>query len=101
MLMELSIIPAGRGRSVSAEIAEVIKIIDASGLDYRLTPMATMIEGSLDELMNLAKTCHQNIRGRNDRVITLIKLDDYEQRKGRLVAAVKSVEDKVGKSVKQ
>jgi hypothetical protein len=37
MLMELSVIPLGRGRSTSADAADLVKIIDASSLDYRLT----------------------------------------------------------------
>jgi uncharacterized protein YqgV (UPF0045/DUF77 family) len=35
MLLELSIIPLGRGRSISADIVDMVKINDASGLDYR------------------------------------------------------------------
>ena len=101
MLMELSIIPLGRGRSISADIADIVKTIHGSGLDYRLTAAGTIIEGTWDQLMDLAKRCHQAMRGQTERVITLIKIDDYEQRTGRLTAAVKSVEDKVGKSVKK
>lgn len=33
MLHELSVIPLGRGRSVSGDIAELVKIIPASGRD--------------------------------------------------------------------
>ncbi len=101
MLMELSVIPLGRGRSISADIAEVVKIIDGSGLDYRLTAAGSIIEGGWDEVVGLAKSCHQTMRSKTERVITLIKIDDYEQRTGRLVAAVRSVENKVGKSVKK
>ena len=101
MLLELSVIPLGRGRSLSADIADLVRIIDASGLDYRLTPAGTIIEGNWDQLMDLAKKCHQNMRGKTERVLTLIKLDDYEQRTGRLAAAVRSVEEKLGKSVKK
>ena len=36
MLVELSVLPLGRGRSISTDIADLVKIIDASGLDYRL-----------------------------------------------------------------
>lgn len=100
MLMELSVIPLGRGRSISADLADVVKIIDASGLDYRLTAAGTIVEGHWDQLMELAKKCHSNMRGKTERVITLMKVDDYEQRTGRLTAAVKSVEAKVGKPVK-
>jgi uncharacterized protein (TIGR00106 family) len=101
MLLELSVIPLGRGRSLSADIADLVRIIEASGLDYRLTPAGTIIEGNWDQLMDLAKKCHQNMRAKTERVLTLIKLDDYEQRTGRLTAAVKSVEEKIGKPVKK
>ena len=101
MLMELSIIPLGRGRSISADVADAVKIIDGSGLDYRITAAGSIIEGTWDQLMDLAKRCHQALRGKTERVITLIKIDDYEQRTGRLTAAVKSVEDRVGKSFKK
>jgi uncharacterized protein YqgV (UPF0045/DUF77 family) len=49
MLLELSIVPLGRGRSISADVAELVKIIDASGLDYRLTAPGTIIEGGKDQ----------------------------------------------------
>lgn len=101
MLMELSVIPLGRGRSISADVAEVVKIIDASGLDYRVTPSGTILEGNWEQLMDLARKCHFHTRSKTERVITLLKLDDYEQRTGRLTAAVKSVEEKVGKPIKK
>ena len=63
MLMELSIIPLGRGRSISADVADVVKIIDGSGLDYRLTAAGSIVEGTWDQLMDLAKRCHQAMRG--------------------------------------
>lgn len=46
MLHELSVIPLGRGRSVSGDIAELVKIIPASGLDYRRTAAGTILEGN-------------------------------------------------------
>ncbi len=101
MLLELSAIPLGRGRSISADIADVVKIIDASGLDYRLTATGTIIEGSWDQVMSVAKQCHSEMRRKTDRVITLMKVDDYEERSGRLTAATQSVERKLGKAVKK
>lgn len=92
---------SSRGRSISADVADVVKIVDGSGLDYRLTAAGSIIEGTWDQLMSLARKCHQATRAKTERVITLIKIDDYEQRTGRLIAAVKSVEDKVGKPVKK
>lgn len=101
MLLELSVIPLGRGRSISADIAELVKIIDASGLDYRLTAAGTIIEGTWDQLMGVAKRCHTEMRKKTERVVSYMKVDDYAERIGRLSAAVASVEAKVGKPVKK
>ncbi len=101
MLLELSVIPVARGPSVSGDIAELVKLIDASGLDYRLTPTGTIIEGDWDTLLGLAKKCHSHMRAKTERVITLMKVDDYGERRGRLTAAVESVEKKLGQPVKK
>jgi uncharacterized protein YqgV (UPF0045/DUF77 family) len=37
MLLDLSVIPLGRGRSIGADIVDLVNIIDASGLDDRLS----------------------------------------------------------------
>lgn len=101
MLLELSVIPLGRGRSISADVADLVKIIDASGLDYRVTAAGTILEGTWDQLMDVARKCHTEMRRKTERVVTFMKLDDYEERTGRLTAAVASVEQKVGKPLKK
>jgi uncharacterized protein (TIGR00106 family) len=99
MLLELSVIPLGRGRSISADVADMVKIIEASHLDYRLTPTGRILEGTWDQVMAVAYLCHTETRHKTERVITLMKPDDYEARTGRLTAAVASVEAKIGKPV--
>src|SRR6516164_8671540 len=101
MLMELSVIPLGRGRSISADVADMVKLIEASSLDYRLTAAGTIIEGTWEQLMAVAHKCHTETRKKTERVITFMKVDDYEDRTGRLTAAVASVESKVGKPVRK
>jgi uncharacterized protein (TIGR00106 family) len=101
MLLELSVIPLGRGRSISADVADLVKIIDASGLDYRLTAAGTILEGSWEQLMDVARKCHAEMRKKTERVVTFIKVDDYAERTGRLTAAIASVETKVGKALKK
>ena len=101
MLLEMSIVPLGRGRSISSDVADLVKIIDASGLEYRLTAAGTVIEGEWDQLMKLAKECHGEMRKKTERVITFMKVDDYADRRGPLLAAVESVEEKLGKRVKK
>lgn len=101
MLLELSVIPVGRGPSLSADLAELVKIIDASGLDYRVNAAGTLLEGTWEQVLGVAKQCHTEMRKKSGRVITLLKVDDYEERTGRLTAAVASIEQKVGKPIKK
>ena len=101
MLLELSVIPLGRGRSISADLADLMKLIDASGLDYRLTAAGIIIEGTWNQVMDIAMKCHSEMRKKTERVITLMKVDDYAERSGRLTAAVESVEKKMGRAAKK
>ncbi|MBZ5521173.1 MAG: MTH1187 family thiamine-binding protein [Acidobacteriia bacterium] len=101
MLLELNILPLGRGRSIGNDIADVVKIIDASGLDYKLTAEGTILEGNWDQLMDVAKKCHNEMRKKTDRVVTIMHADDYADHTGRLNAAVDSVAKKLGKPVKR
>ena len=101
MLLELSVIPLGRGRSIGADIVDLVRIIDASGLDYRLTAAGTILEGNWDQLMGVARKCHTEMRKKTERVITFMKLDDYADRNGRLTGAISSVEGKLGRPVKK
>jgi uncharacterized protein (TIGR00106 family) len=97
MLLEINIIPLGGGTHLSDAIADVIKIIDQSGLPYQLTPCGTCIEGGWDELMSLARKCHEHTRERSQHVITMIQLEDQEGVKDKLRHNILSVEAKVGK----
>ena len=101
MLLELSVLPLGRGRSIGGDIADIVKIIDASGLDYRLTAEGTILEGNWDQLMDVAKKCHSEMRKKTDRVVTIMHADDYGDKTGRLNSAVDSVAKKLGKPVKK
>lgn len=104
MLAELEIIPVGtNSASVSAYLADVAKLIDQSGLDYRVGPMGTVVEGDWDRIMRLAKQCHQTLLGSVDRVMTTIRIDDRKDRpgNGRIVQKVQSLEAKVGRPLKR
>lgn len=100
MLADLEIIPLGRsGASVSALLVKVARLIDESGLDYRVGPMGTTIEGSWDQVMAVAKRCHDALLHDVERVITTIRIDDRTDKPGtgRLTQKVASLEAKVGK----
>ena len=98
MLFELSIIPLRGDSHLSTEIAEAFRIIDGSGLPYRLTPTCTCIEGEWDEVMSVIKDCHESIKERSNHVITTIKIEDEEGERNKLVTNVESVVSKARKS---
>jgi uncharacterized protein (TIGR00106 family) len=96
MLVELSIIPLGGDTHLSPEIAEALKIVEASGLTYMLTPTGTCIEGEWDEVMPLVRQCHNRVREMSRHVITLVKIEDEAGASDKLTRNVTSVEEKVG-----
>jgi uncharacterized protein (TIGR00106 family) len=101
MLVELSIIPIGTGSSIGDQLAEVLKIIDASGFPYKANPMGTVIEGEWDDIMKLTKKCHRAVMRTGERVLTTIIIDDRKGKTNRIEEKVKSIERRIGKSLKK
>jgi uncharacterized protein (TIGR00106 family) len=91
ILAEFSITPIGAGESLSAYVAECMKIVRESGLPHELTAMGTIVEGEWDEVMAVIKACHMAVRAKCRRVSTIIKIDDREAPPGRIKAKVESV----------
>ena len=103
MLAALEIIPIGTATpSISSLLAEVARLIDCSGLDYRVGPMGTVVEGEWDRIMTLAKQCHQAVLASAGRVMTTIRIDDRKDKpgEGRITQKVQSLEAKVGKPLR-
>ena len=100
MVVNFSIVPIGKGRSLSTQVAEVLRIVSESGINYKLHAMGTILEGDWDKIMNLIKKCHKRILKDSDRVLTTITIDDHKGRTGRISGKVSSVESKLGKKLK-
>ncbi len=101
MLVEFSIIPIGVGSSLGAHLAEVLRMVDESGLPYKVNPMGTVIEGEWDETMKLIKKCHKSLMKTGERVVTSISIDDRKGKSNRIDSKVKSVEQRIGKSLRK
>ena len=95
MIAEFKVVPVGSGESLSKYVAECVKIVDKSGLRYKLTPMGTIIEGDLDKVLEVIKACHLKVREMSDRVVTTIEIDDREGAKDEMHRKVQSVERKL------
>ena len=99
MLVEFSIVPVGKGAGISKEIAKILKIVDSSGLPYKVNPMGTVVEGDWDELMALIKKCHDAALRGGERVVTSIKIDDRKKHCNMIEEKVKSLEQRLHKSL--
>ncbi|MBT6230994.1 MAG: MTH1187 family thiamine-binding protein [Candidatus Scalindua sp.] len=100
MVVNFSVVPIGKESSLSAKVAEVLKIVSESEIDYKLHSMGTILEGDWGEIMGLIKKCHKRVLKDSDRVLTTITIDDRKGRTGRIAGKVKSVEKKLGKKLK-
>jgi uncharacterized protein (TIGR00106 family) len=101
MLAEFSVVPIGQGESVSQYVAECLRIVDGSGVRYRLNPMGTILEGEFDEVMSVIARCHKAVTSSCPRVVTTIRIDDRRGAHDALRSKVESVERKVGKELKR
>jgi uncharacterized protein (TIGR00106 family) len=99
-LMEFTMIPLDKGDSFSKYVAQVLDIVDQSGLDYQLTPMGTIVEGKWSDLLALLDRCFNAINQISDRISLTVKFDYRKGRKGRLESKVKSVQEKLGRGLK-
>ena len=101
VLLEFSMSPLNMGESVGQYVARSLEIIDASGLDYRLHAMGTIIEGEVDQVLEVMKRCLEVMSVDCDRITCTAKLDYRKGAVGRLDSKVKSVEDRIGRELKK
>lgn len=100
VLLEFSMSPLGKGESVSKYVARSLDIIDKSGVDYRLNPMGTVLEGEWDEVMAVVKQCYARMHKDCNRISCSIKIDYRKGPKGRLAGKVSSVEKTLKRKLK-
>ena len=99
MLAELSIVPLGRGEHLSTAIAEVLDVVDRSGIRYKFTPCGTCLEGSWQEVMDVVRNAHARARQTSRHVMTTIRIEDEEGETDKLTRNVTSVEEKLGRQL--
>ena len=75
MLAAFSITPLGIGDSVGEVVADVVRLVRASGLANETNAMFTNVEGDWDEVMGLIKACTDRVSEVAPRVSLVIKID--------------------------
>ncbi len=100
VLLEFSMSPLGKGESVGKYVSRSLDIIDKSGVDYRLNPMGTVLEGEWDEVFGVVKQCYERMSKDCGRVSCVIKVDYRKSKKGRLPGKAASVEKRLKRKLK-
>ncbi len=98
VLLEFSMFPTDHGESKSEYVSQVVKVVKDSGLEYQLTPMATIVETKdIKEALALVEKCYNTLDSLGcNRVYSVLKFDIRKGYEDRLQGKIKSVEDKIG-----
>ncbi|MCX7912408.1 MAG: MTH1187 family thiamine-binding protein [Dehalococcoidales bacterium] len=95
-MMEISVLPVGTGSpSVSRFVARALEVLgDAK---YELTPMGTVVEGDLEDLLRLARRMHLAVFDAGAvRVVTTIRIDDRRDKPLTIEGKIRAVKEKLG-----
>jgi uncharacterized protein YqgV (UPF0045/DUF77 family) len=78
--------------SVGPAVAEVVRIVSASGLPNETNVVSTNVEGSLRDVMQPVERCVEHVAAMAPGVSVVVKLDVSAGREGALRAKVATVE---------
>ena len=98
VLAEFSMFPTDKGESVSRYVSQVLKMIDRSGVSYRLTAMGTVIEtetvaAALSIVERAAAILDEAGCGR---IYSSLKMDIRRNKSERLTGKIDSIKEKIG-----
>ncbi|MCF7550344.1 MULTISPECIES: thiamine-binding protein [Pseudonocardia] len=100
MLFAFSIAPSGTAAedgSVSAAVAEAVRVVRASGLPHETTSMFTTIESETwDEGMAVVKAAVEAVQAVSPRVSLVLKADIRPGYTGQLTAKVARIDEALG-----
>ena len=96
-ILAISVTPIGTGSpSVGEYVADALRVIEESGLRYRLNAMHTEVEGDLEALVRLIPEIHRACFARGaKRVSTVAKIDDRRDKPSSMEGKVQSVEGRM------
>jgi len=95
----ITVVPLGTGSaSLSKYVAGVLDVVRESGLEYQLTPMATIVEGEVREILELVEKMHNSAFSEDVvRVATTVKIDERRDKPLTMDGKVHAVMSKLGK----
>ena len=93
VIAEITTYPLDKGISLSNYVLEAIRVLDASGFNYHIGPMATTVEAdTVEELLDLFGKMHNAIASAGcQRISTAIRIDDRRDKQRTMMYKVAAV----------
>ena len=97
VIAELVVLPLGTGSpSLSSYVAGVEKLLATFNLKTMLTPMGTVLEGDLDEVLRAVRAVHEvPFQAGALRVSTTVKIDERRDKELSMDGKVRAVREKL------
>jgi len=96
ILVNFAMFPTDSGISVSKYVSRIIKMIDDSGIPYKLNAMGTSYETeTMQEALFLIEKSYKILKD-HDRVYAVVNFDIQKDKSNRLNSKIKSIEEKIG-----
>ena len=99
VIAEITVVPLGTGTpSLSRYVADAVKALEDTGICYTLTPMGTVLEGTLEEVLEAVRMLHRLPFNKGAaRVSTRLVIDERRDKDASAAGKIKSVEERLGK----
>ncbi len=98
-IVDITVIPIGTETpSVSDYVVEIQKVLEANTdkIRYELTPMSTLIEGEMEDLLEVIRQVHEvPFQNGIQRVATNIRIDDRRDKKVKMTDKVNTIQSKL------
>jgi uncharacterized protein (TIGR00106 family) len=96
VIVDFTVVPVGTGLSLSPYVAEVERVLGASGLAHELHANGTNVEGEWDAVMAAIRACHEAVHAMGVvRIHTDIKLGTRTDRDQHMADKIASVRAKI------
>lgn len=98
-VVEVTVVPIGtQTSSLSEYVSGCVTVLkETMGVTYQLTPMATIIEGELNQVLEVVRRMHEQPFAKGiGRVVTTIRIDDRRDKELTMAGKVAAVEAKLG-----
>ncbi|MGM0548939.1 MAG: MTH1187 family thiamine-binding protein [Bacillota bacterium] len=98
VIAELTVVPLGtKTTSLSEYVAGCHQLLKKQDkVDYQLTPMGTVLEGKLADILEIVQKMHEvPFNNGAQRVTTNLKIDDRRDKEAAMAKKIDSVESKL------